>query len=75
VVAADLPSIAEVVAKHGIGCLYSPGDPDSFARAVERVRADYFGFLDRVQEAGLTMCWEFDRKKLLDAYAALPKRQ
>ena len=75
VVAADLPSIAEVVAKHGIGCLYSPGDPDSFARAVERVRADYCGFLDRVQQAGFTMCWEFDRKKLLDAYAALSKRQ
>ena len=75
VVAADLPSIAEVVAKHGIGALYSPGDPDSFARAVERVRADYFGFLNRVQQAGATMSWDLDRKKLLDVYTALSKRQ
>jgi glycosyltransferase involved in cell wall biosynthesis len=72
VVAADLSAIAEVVHRHGIGVLYTPGNAASLAAAVRDAVTRYPELLAAVAAAQATgeLSWEVDARALLEAYPA-----
>jgi glycosyltransferase involved in cell wall biosynthesis len=79
VVASDLPDMAEVVRREGVGSLIAdPEDPAAIADAVRRLLDDeepprVKG--ERGRAAALARYnWERERAKLLDVYARLPRR-
>ena len=74
VVAADLPELARVVTRLGLGATYRPGDPASLAAAVRGVSERYAQVVASVAAAAPGLSWERDAAVLLDAYAELPVR-
>lgn len=68
VVAADLPAIRRVVDKFGLGALYIPGDPDSFAAALQSVVAEYPAYRTAVEAARDALSWEHDATLLVASY-------
>ena len=71
VIAADLPSLRELVDEHRIGELYTPGDVDSFVAAVNRLRDDFDATLERVERAKSALSWSVDELVLRSVYADL----
>jgi glycogen(starch) synthase len=71
VVATDHPELRAVVAGHGIGTLYPPGDADALARAVHAVAGRYGEFTAAVERARPALSWEQDARVLLDVYERL----
>lgn len=74
VVAADLPELARLVRTHDLGELYTPGDPGSLRRAVDRALARHDELVASVADAGTTLTWPADEQVLLDVYATLEER-
>jgi len=68
VVAADLPALRDIVTRHGIGEVYTPGSSDSFAAAASKVVENYQLYVEAVQAARGELNWEFDSKTLLTVY-------
>jgi glycosyltransferase involved in cell wall biosynthesis len=75
VIAADLPELRGEVLRHDLGELYRPGDPASFAAALDRARARYPRLLRSVAAAGPALAWEQDARRLVAVYAALAARR
>lgn len=71
VVAADLPELRHMVTGHGLGTLYTPGDPASLVAAVRQAVADYPGLLEGVRAAAAELSWEHDAAVLVDVYHQL----
>ena len=71
VVATDLPAQSRVIAEHGIGTVYPPGEPDALRGAVERLVADHVRFRAGVVAAGETLSWAVDAEVLLRVYRGL----
>jgi glycosyltransferase involved in cell wall biosynthesis len=77
VVAADLPAMAGVVRRHGIGVLYRPGDAASLAAAAREAVARYPELLAAVTavQADGALSWDHDAAVLPAAYAELQERR
>ncbi|WP_377269135.1 glycosyltransferase [Peterkaempfera sp. SMS 1(5)a] len=75
VIAADLPELRRTVQRYGLGELYRPGDPASFAAALGRARARYPGLLRSVAAARPELVWEQDARRLVSLYGALAERR
>lgn len=68
VVAADLPEMASLVRRTGIGALYRPGDPVSLDAAVRRVRDDHEAHVGAVEAAQEELSWSLDSARLIEVY-------
>lgn len=71
VVAADLPEISKLVRHHRLGTLFTPGSPDSFGRAIKKVRQHYEDFTIGVREAQPDLDWSVDASRLNAVYQSL----
>ena len=66
----DLPEMRRVVAGHDVGRMFTPFTPEAIARAINGfTRADIDRYKQRSLEAAKILCWEHERKPLIDAYA------
>lgn len=71
VAATDLPDIGALVREHGLGTLFAPSDPRALAAAVLEVMANGSRMRAAVRTAGLELCWERERERLLELYREL----
>lgn len=74
VVAADLPELRRVVSSHDLGTLYTPGDPDSLAKAVNDVRDNWDRHVAAVASARTALSWAVDARVLADVYSGMAGR-
>ncbi|WP_217698365.1 glycosyltransferase [Streptacidiphilus griseoplanus] len=75
VIAADLPELRRTVRRYDLGELYRPGDPASFAAALDRARSRYPDLLRSVAAARPELLWEQDARRLVSLYGELAKRR
>lgn len=71
VVATDVGELARTVREHGIGELYTPGDPDSLVEAARRAITEYDTLVDNVRAATPHLSWETDAARLIGLYDRL----
>ncbi|MHA7862035.1 glycosyltransferase [Tessaracoccus sp. Y36] len=71
VVATDIGELAKVVREHDLGTLYTPGDPESLARAIREAVADFRRYVCNVEAARPALCWDADAARLRAVYEKL----
>jgi glycosyltransferase involved in cell wall biosynthesis len=76
VVASELPEMANVIRRHGIGLTFPPGDVDHLAQCLQKL-IDDSGLRDNYrlasQEAAKTLNWEVEREQLAVIYRTMGK--
>lgn len=73
-ICSDLPEMAGLVNNYGVGLLAEPGDADSIAAAVERLKNDEelrARIRQNLRLAKTELCWEKEGRVLIDAYKRL----
>jgi glycosyltransferase involved in cell wall biosynthesis len=68
VVASDLPALRRLVREHDLGCLYQPGDVESYTSAVREVCRRYDELVASVARARPVLSWDLDAKVLTAVY-------
>lgn len=71
VVATDLPEIAKVVRRFGLGELYDPDDGPGLARSLRTVLADPERYRAGCRIAAAELCWEQEARVLVETYESL----
>ncbi len=71
VVATDVPELASVVRRYGLGELYRPGDAVDLAAAARRAVASYASLVTAVAMAAPALSWPADAERLLAVYRSL----
>lgn len=71
VVASDLPDIADLVSRYGLGRRFRPGDPRELAKAVSEVLADPHAARSATTRAADELCWEREVRSLLSCYRSV----
>ncbi len=71
VIASELPELGAFVREWDVGTTYHPGDTDSFAAAVDRMRTRHAHHVAAVEHARRSIDWSADAAALLDVYKRL----
>lgn len=70
----DLPEMRRVVVAHDLGRLFTSLEPATIAAAINGfTRESIDRYKRRALEAAKVLCWEHERKPLIDAYAEIPR--
>ncbi len=76
-ICSDLPELARLVKKYDIGLLVDPDNAESIRSAIEKLRNNkeiYRRFKGNLKIAKTELCWEKERRTLIDAYSKLISR-
>ena len=76
VIVSDFPAVGTIVDQYEIGIKVDPEVPESIAAAICRMREDkefYRTCKENLKQAKEELCWENEKKALLEAYQRLAK--
>lgn len=74
-VASAFPELKRLIHRYHIGLTCNPENLDEINACIEKMRTDkvfYSQCKESLQRAKRDLCWENEKRKLIDAYAALP---
>jgi glycosyltransferase involved in cell wall biosynthesis len=74
VVAADLPDLAALVLRYGVGEVVDPSRPELLADAITRILADPHPYRRAARGARLEVSWGREEAALLDLYTRVLTR-
>ncbi|MDR3585179.1 MAG: glycosyltransferase [Desulfosporosinus sp.] len=73
IIASDFPEVGRIVREYDIGLLVNPDKLEDIVAAIERLRTDkelYERFKKNLKAAKENLCWENEKKVLVEAYNA-----
>lgn len=74
IIGSDFPEIKRMIEKYNIGLVCKTDDPEVLRKAIMRLRDDrrlYNNFKENLKKASKELCWENEKKILIDAYKAV----
>jgi len=74
VIVSDFPELKRIVQKYDIGMICNENDVDEVNKCIEQLRTDkdlYTRFKSNLVSAKTELCWEIEKKALVEAYSSL----
>ncbi len=76
-IVSDFPEMGKIVDAYDIGLKVNPENPDEIAEAIRKMQTDkdlYRKFKENLVRAKEELCWENEKKKLIEAYETILKK-